>query len=126
MKARYARSTFGLRPSGVDASAGCLVAPDDDLGAILSRKYSDWVDWLGDGGLADGVALFFHSIVNGKLNRVHCQMDISTFEAGQLQIPVTLNLSLEERKLLAALGARQKEAVCLHLRTLGFLPRAPS
>jgi hypothetical protein len=71
------------------------------------------------------VTKFFQSIVYGEANRIECQIDETAFKAGNCQVLIALNLSPQERKLFAALRARNKRSVRFHLAALGFLGRTP-
>jgi hypothetical protein len=107
---------------GVDRVLPVFVAPDDVLESILCRSYSDWVDWLKDGRIADGVSGFFHFLMHPKMHRIKCEVDRPTVGANDCEIGISLVLPFQERELIAALLAREEEACRLHLMALGFLP----
>src|SRR5258707_897282 len=99
-----------------------FVAPDDSLESILGCQYRDWIDWIGDERVTDGVAAFFHLLIEPNFDRIKCKIDRPAVGADHCEIRVSLMLSLQERKLMAALRARKIVACRRHLKALGLLP----
>jgi hypothetical protein len=117
-------NSFGALALGlpvVDAVPASFVAADNKLKAIMSLKYLDWVDWLRSRSLTYGVAKFFHSLIHGEPHRIKCEVDEAALAAGECQVRVLLDLGPQERMLLAALRARDRHDVRLHLTALGLI-----
>jgi hypothetical protein len=112
------RRQLPLGPPMVEAFTTSLVAADDDLKAILTWKYGDWIDWEGCRGLERRVTEFLHSFVNGSPDRIKCEVIGPAPNAPENQIRVSLNVSPRERLLFAALRARDGDQVLLHLSAL--------
>jgi hypothetical protein len=107
--------SFGA--SRVHGLCAILEATHDDLSAIPTRKYLNWLKPLRLRRLASGEALCFHVLIDGYRHRVKCEMDKTAFATGQRQICISLQLSKIERSLLAAVGARDGHEVRLHVDT---------
>jgi hypothetical protein len=103
----------GCRPA-------CFVSPDDQLEAILSTKYLDWFKGFRSRRVTDGIAQFFHSIINPQLNRIKCEVRKPALGASHCEIGVALHLTPKEREVFAALRAGKEKALRLHLQALGF------
>lgn len=89
--------------SRIDALLAVIVATEDDLKAILSRQYPDWIDVTWDRWRTDGAPKFFHPLVCDHRYRVECKVDEIALAAGQCEIHVAHKLSPVERMLFAAL-----------------------
>ena len=87
-----------------------------------------WTGSIGSGGgrLANGVAQFFEAVVYSQLHRIQCEMGKPARGAREGEIMISFDLTPQQRKLLAALRARDQHAVRLHLADLGFIDMVQS